>query len=141
MAILRAYYGGSSEWNTDRLGFDFSDTEDWFVKWDILYIRFSKDEEYKEYGSPHFPAADYDYKHPIDTEVSIKPMSYNIAYWQTEEDRVSGEAEDGGEYDNLGEVIKEAKYIYEKHTCVEVYDEEGETIFHRSSDGDDGFLD
>jgi len=141
MTEIIATYSASSTWNTDQLGFDFNEVEDWFVKWDTLYVRFSKDGEYKDYGSPHFSADEFDHKHPSEVGAYSQNTTYTITYWLTEEDRESGEAEDGGEYDNLSEAIKEAKRLYKEYSGVEVYDEEGETIFHRSSDGDEGFLD
>ena len=59
---LTATYISSSQWTLD---FDLKDVHDWYVKWDMLYVKHQEnDEDYVEY-EPEYSAFDSDaLKHP-----------------------------------------------------------------------------
>lgn len=40
MAIIIASYCGQDNWDTDKLGFDFSKVKDYYAKDEILYVEF-----------------------------------------------------------------------------------------------------
>ncbi len=52
---LTATYISSSQWTLD---FDLKDVHDWYVKWDMLYVKHQEnDEDYVEY-EPEYSAYD-----------------------------------------------------------------------------------
>lgn len=49
MAEIFAEYNGTSFWDTETLGFDLGAAEDWYIKWDVLYVKFHNKADYQEY--------------------------------------------------------------------------------------------
>lgn len=68
MAEIVAEYNMTSYWDTDELGFDFNEVESWYIKWNILFVRFSKDENYQKYNQSSI-FEDYDCKRPFNISV------------------------------------------------------------------------
>ena len=68
--ILYAVYEVSTEWDLEKLGIDLNAVEDWYVKWDTLRVKRTKDSEWEEIDP--ISSADlrqdnaeiFDHKHP-----------------------------------------------------------------------------
>lgn len=56
---IEAHFTAFSEWEIE---FDLNSVHHWYIKYDVLYAKHSKDEDYKEY-SPSY-TGDCDYKSP-----------------------------------------------------------------------------
>lgn len=54
MAIVNATYIASSSWEVD---FELTKDMDWYIRWDILYVKHPNDSEYAEYY-PDYSAID-----------------------------------------------------------------------------------
>jgi hypothetical protein len=61
--ILYAVYEVSTEWDLEKLGIDLDAVEDWYVKWDTLQVKRTKDSKWEEID-PISNAEIFDHKHP-----------------------------------------------------------------------------
>ena len=68
MTGIAAVYNGRTYWDTEELGFDLETAESWYIKWDVLYVKFSNTENYKAY-EPTLKG-EFDIKEPVSVEIN-----------------------------------------------------------------------
>ena len=64
---LYAVYAVSTEWDLEKLGIDLDAVEDWYVKWDTLRVKRTKDSEWEEIdpiSSAEWRAEIFCHEHP-----------------------------------------------------------------------------
>jgi hypothetical protein len=71
IAVSAGYYTSSIGFATLPEGKTWGDVEDWYVKWDSLFVKFNESEDYNEFALDSDATDGTDWKRP--SNVSIHP--------------------------------------------------------------------
>ncbi len=137
MAEITQLYHTDTAWDTDKLGFDFSKIHHYYIKSDILHVQFIKGGDYSKYPPTEGPDCFYEHPDHFYDEIEENPI-YSISCWETKDSEEKKMAIEKV-FNNVSEVIAEAKELNKIYDYVIVYDKDNDEIFKRSLDVNDCF--